>query len=88
MLDSLKSQSFFGNTLFDYALVVGWIALGLIALWIIKTVVLHRLKKLSQKTDTKIDDAIVALTNRFIVPLLYFGVFLYQHHWFEFKSVC
>lgn len=57
------------------------IALGLFVLLIIvlkifKQIVLHRLKVLSEKTETTLDDFLVSIIEKSVLPILYFWAFL------------
>jgi len=71
----LKDKTLFGNTLLDYLLTLAYILIGLIFVWVIKRSVLSRLKKWAQKTENKLDDVLVALAQKFIIPILNLGVF-------------
>ena len=68
------SHSYLDNTVSGYLKTVGSLIGGLVCIWIIKSVVIRRLKALAEKTVTKIDDALVNLIERFIVPIFYFVV--------------
>jgi small-conductance mechanosensitive channel len=74
MIAYLQSMSYFGNTLFDYAVALGIIGVGVIALWIIKSFVLLSLRRLAASTAATWDNVAVSLINPFMVPLGYLGV--------------
>jgi len=74
MQDFLK-QEYFGNTIYLYFAAIAIILGGLLLIKIIKSVVLHRLKKWSEKTETRIDDLIIKGLERTAIPLLYIAVF-------------
>ena len=64
-------QSYYGNTVKDYllvitALVVGWLILQLIKRWIIKYA-----KAITGKTDNLYDDVLVSIAEKFFIPYLY-----------------
>ena len=59
------------NTLQDYLVALGIVVVGSLAVRIFNQIIDNRLKKLSERTDTNIDDYIVESLNRFGVPLLY-----------------
>lgn len=71
----LLQSIYFGNTLIDYFICFGIFLGTVIALLVFKRIVLSRLKKWSQKTKTTIDDFIVRIFDKNIMPLLYFGAF-------------
>ena len=74
MLENLKTESFLGNSLFDYLLVFCYILAGVTVILVFKKYFIKKVKAAASKTQTKIDDAVVNLTSRFFVPLLDFGV--------------
>lgn len=74
MIAYLQSMSYFGNSLLDYAVALGIIGVGVIALWIIKTFVLLSLRRLAASTAATWDNFAVSLINTFISPLGYLGV--------------
>ncbi len=74
MLNGFLKQSFMGNTVLDYAQAVGTVAAGILIVWIIKIVVLNRLKKWSAATKSGFDDYILSAVEKYLVPLVYFGL--------------
>lgn len=75
---NLLNNSYFGNSVLDYTIVLGVIVGGMILLWIMKTLIIHHLRKLVAKTKTTVDDNILALVERFLVPLLYVGLIYFS----------
>jgi len=71
-LESLQA-AYFGNTLLDYIICLGIFVGSVTGLIVFKQIILSRLKKWSKKTKTSIDDFIVQIFDKNIVPLLYFG---------------
>lgn len=71
MKDSWLTQIYWGNTVTEYLIAAGIIVIGLIVLRIIRTVVVLKLRKVARKTDTKLDDAIIKIIRKGILPLLY-----------------
>lgn len=65
---------YFGNSVFIYARFVVIGVLGFISVGVIRFVVMRRLTKWAEKTETQIDDFIIGLVNRIGVPLLYLSV--------------
>jgi len=69
------NQTYFGNTVESYAIALGIFILGAIILTIFKKIVLSRLKKWSEKTETKLDDLLIKGMEKSILPVLYLSVF-------------
>ena len=44
-------------------------------MWVLRFVLMHKLKKLAAKTETDLDDFLIEQFNRNVVPLLYYGIF-------------
>ena len=68
-LETINSK----NTLHDYLIALGIIVLGIILTRVIRYIVNRQLKKLTEATETAIDDYVVESINRFGVPILYFA---------------
>jgi len=71
----LLNQSYFGNTIEAYLIALGIFVGGIILIKIFKTIILHRLKKWADKTETTLDDFLIKGIEKSIVPLLYYGAF-------------
>ena len=74
-LEDLKvnfEEIFERNTLEDYLVALGIIVAGFILTRILRAIVIKQLKKLTEATDTEIDDYIIESIGRFGVPILYF----------------
>lgn len=70
-MNNFWSQVFLGNTLSNWVIAIGIMAVTLVALRIARSMVLSKLKVWSQRTNTHFDDFLVALIDRFAVPFLY-----------------
>ncbi len=68
-------QSFYGNTVYNYSVALGIFILGIIVLTIFKKIVLSRLKKWSEKTETKVDDLLISGIEKSVIPVLYLIIF-------------
>ena len=53
---NLLQQKFWGNRLLDYAIFLAILLFGLLVVWIIKVIVIIRLKKWAKKTAITADD--------------------------------
>jgi len=69
------SQTYFGNTIEAYLIALGILIGGIVLIKIFKTIVLYRLKKWAEKTETTLDDFLIKGIEKSIVPLLYYGAF-------------
>ena len=69
------NQTYFGNTLEAYLIALGILIGGVVLIKIFKTIILFRLKKWAEKTETTLDDFLIKGIEKSIVPLLYYGAF-------------
>jgi len=76
MLEKFLNTQFLNNSVSAYLVSLLLFVLGLLAVKILKQVVLHQIKKWAQKTKTTLDDFIIHLIERAIIPLSYYGAFL------------
>ncbi len=67
--------SFLGNSVWDYVMFLALFIVGIILIRVLKKVIINRLKKWAEVTTTTIDDFIIRIFDKNLVPLLYFGVF-------------
>ena len=73
MQEFLK-QTFWGNSAERYLIALGILIGGIVLIKIFKAIILYRLKKWTEKTETTLDDFLVKGIEKSIVPLLYLGV--------------
>ncbi len=74
-MQDFLSQTYFGNSVLNYFVALGIFIVGIIVIKIFKTIILNRLKKWAESTDTQIDDLLVRGIQKTVVPLLYLGAF-------------
>ncbi|MEE8329777.1 MAG: mechanosensitive ion channel domain-containing protein [Thermodesulfovibrionia bacterium] len=67
--------SFLQNTILDYLIFLSIFIVGILVIRIFKSVVLKRLKTWAEKTATTIDDFLIDIVQKTLLPLLYFGIF-------------
>ncbi len=67
--------SFLQNTILDYLIFLSIFITGILVIRIFKSIVLKRLKTWAEKTATTIDDFLINMAQKTLLPLLYFGVF-------------
>jgi len=75
MLKDILQKSFLQNSIQDYLLFLSILIVGILLIRILKGVVLNRLKAWTKKTATTIDDFLIHIIQKSLLPLLYFGVF-------------
>jgi small-conductance mechanosensitive channel len=68
-------MNFMGNSLQNYLQSAAIFAAGMAGLWALKTMVIRRLNAWAAKAKSEFDDFFVTSLNKFVVPLMYFGVF-------------
>ncbi len=69
---------YYGNTLMDYLISIAIFILSLLVIFIVKNVIIRKLKQLVDKSATNLDNLIVDLIERKIVPFLYLGTFYFS----------
>lgn len=69
--EAALKEVYYGNSVRNYLIALGIIVVGFVAVRIFKSVVNNRLRKLSERTTTNIDDYVVESINRFGIPILY-----------------
>lgn len=75
MLQNIMQQVILGNRVLDYSLFFGFVLMGMLFIRILKSVILNRLKKWAEKTATTMDDFLISIAEKTLLPLFYFGVF-------------
>ncbi|HEY4289833.1 MAG TPA: mechanosensitive ion channel family protein [Puia sp.] len=70
-MDSFLDNVFWGNSIKIWLLALGFVALSLTAVRILKAVVLKKLKKWAEKTKGNFDDLLVTLLGKVVIPLFY-----------------
>ncbi|WKN32952.1 mechanosensitive ion channel family protein [Porifericola rhodea] len=73
-MQEFLNQVIYGNRVQAYLVAVGIIILGLIVVRVVNHIIDNKLKKLTKKTDTIIDDFLIESIDRFGVPVLHFIV--------------
>ncbi len=75
IISFLTEKTVFQNTLLDYVISFFIFILGLIFIKVFNKIVLKRLKVWTEKSTVIIDDFLVRIVEKALIPLLYFGVF-------------
>jgi small-conductance mechanosensitive channel len=79
-MQELLDYSIFGNTLLNILTALAIFAGGMVIVFAFKKYVLIRLKRWAEATDTTIDDLLITLVEKSLVPVVYFGVFYASLH--------
>jgi small-conductance mechanosensitive channel len=74
-MDDILNRTFLQNSVLDYLIFLGIFIAGILIIQVIKKIVLHRLRKWSEKTHTTVDDFLIGIIEGKLIPLLYFGAF-------------
>ena len=75
MLQDVLNQEFLRNRVSDYAVFLAILLGGVIAVQFLRWAVLHRLRVLAEQTATTLDDFLIAMFRKMLLPLAYYGVF-------------
>ncbi|MDD2890942.1 MAG: mechanosensitive ion channel family protein [bacterium] len=68
-------EIFWGNKISNYVACAGIIVFLILIISITKTVIFKRLKKLAKQTATTVDDFLIHISEKTLIPLFYFGAF-------------
>jgi small-conductance mechanosensitive channel len=75
MLNSFLEQTYFNNRILDYLIFLAIFVGGIVILLLFKIIILHRLKQWAKTTTTTLDNFLIRIFDRNLIPLLYYGVF-------------
>jgi small-conductance mechanosensitive channel len=70
-MNSFWNNIIWGNTTRDWFIALGIIVAAIVLLRLIKRIVIIRLEKWSEKTKTRIDDLLVSVIERSVIPFFY-----------------
>jgi len=75
MLKDILEITFLQNSVLDYLIFLAILLVGILVVRIIRSIILSRLKAWAKKTATTIDDFLITIVEKTLLPLVYFGVF-------------
>ncbi|MEA1995883.1 MAG: mechanosensitive ion channel family protein [Campylobacterota bacterium] len=75
MLNGFMQQTFLQNRILDYLIFIAVFLVSVFVIQIFKVIILKRLKKWAEKTNITIDDFLIHIIEKTLLPLLYFGAF-------------
>ena len=74
MLQDILDTTVLNNTVTDYLVAIGTGVLGAIAIKLLQVVVVGRLKEFARRTSTPLDNDLIQLFERFLIPIAFLGV--------------
>lgn len=75
MLQEILQQTFYNNRVLDYIIFLSVFIVGLIVIQIFKVIIVRRLDVWAKKTEHTLDDLLIHLIEKKVLPLLYLGAF-------------
>jgi small-conductance mechanosensitive channel len=78
MASDILSMSFLHNRVLDYLIFLTSFIIGVLIIKTIKTIIMLRLKAWAEKTSTTIDDFVISIFEKKLIPLLYFIVLYFS----------
>jgi small-conductance mechanosensitive channel len=75
VLQDFLQQSYFNNLIFDYVISLLIFFIGILVIRIFEHAILTRLKKWAEETATKVDDFVIRIIEKKLLPIFYFVVF-------------
>ena len=76
-MDDLLAQKYLNNSIQDYLIFAGILLVGGLILRLFRNVILIRLHKWAEKTETTLDDIAVRGIEKFLLPILNIGLVYY-----------
>lgn len=73
--NTFLNSKFLGNTLKSYLLFIVTLTLGMLILSLIKKIIVKRVYAATKRTKTDIDDMLIRIVHRYLLPVLYLGLF-------------
>ena len=80
------NQNYYGNTILNYFVALTIFILGLILIKVFKLMVLKRLIKWAEASETTLDDFLIQGIQKTVVPLLYLGAFYLAIEYLKIES--
>jgi small-conductance mechanosensitive channel len=82
-MNDILSRVYYNNTVQDYLIAIGVIIIGILLLKLFKRIILIRLKKWAESTETKMDNFAVGTIEKFALPalnvfIIYIGITLLE----------
>jgi small-conductance mechanosensitive channel len=74
-MNEFLDRTYFENSVAVYVTALGIFIFGIILIKIFKKIILIRLKRWAESTETTVDDFLIGSIEKSVIPLLYFGAF-------------
>ena len=81
MVQDILQQTFLSNRISSYLISLSIFTAGVITIQIFKTIVLTRLKKWAERTATRLDDLLIRLIDKKLLPIIYLGLIYISIQW-------
>jgi len=75
VFDKIFQTVFFNNRIIDYLNTLGIFLVSILVISLFKRIILSRIKNWVKQTSTILDDLLIRIFEKSIMPLLYFGAF-------------
>lgn len=75
MLSTFLKTCFLNNYISAYLFSVSVFIIGILVVRVFGSIILSRIKKWAKKTKTTLDDLVIHVIERSLIPLIYFGIF-------------
>jgi small-conductance mechanosensitive channel len=75
VLQDFLQQSYFNNRVFDYVICLLIFFIGILVIRIFEHAILNRLRRWAEETATKVDDLVIRIIEKKLLPVFYLGVF-------------
>jgi len=75
MIQDVLNKTFWENRILDYLIVIGIFIICVIVIKVFRNRFLKYLKRLAERTTTTLDDFLIEVLRKIIIPLAYFGAF-------------
>ena len=85
-MDDLLARSYFNNTVQEYLISLGIGLGGILLVRLFRIMIIKRLKKWSDATETNLDDMVVRGVEKFALPLLNLLIFYWAIHYLTFSE--
>ncbi len=79
-MQEIFDYSIFSNTIFSYLISLGIFLGGMLTVYVFKRYALRRLETWARSTETTLDDLLLRVVEKFLVPVVYFGIFYLALH--------
>jgi len=88
MFKEIFSYTITENSLYDLSIFAGIFVFGILVAKIFRLTIIKFLKKIANKTATNLDDFLIEIITKSIMPLLYFGAFYLATRYLALHETC